>query len=304
MSKTVIAIVGPTGSGKTKLSIDLALEVDGEVISCDSRNIYKFMDIGTAKPTASEMKGVKHHLIDVAEPDQVFTVADYKRLGEKAIDSIFSREKVPIVAGGTGFYSRALLEGLSIPEVAPNHEFREKLNTLAAEFGGRHLHEMLRQKDPVSAEKINQNDLFRIIRALEVMEELNIPFSKAVKKEKPPFDVVWFGLTFSNRENLKKRIEERLVVQIKDGLETEVKELYEKYGKTQSLTNAVTYKQFIKYFESEISYEEAIEECVKHNYQLARKQLMWFRSNPEMIWLEVDENQDLLNSIREKCGLF
>ncbi|MCB9470813.1 MAG: tRNA (adenosine(37)-N6)-dimethylallyltransferase MiaA [Cyanobacteriota/Melainabacteria group bacterium] len=296
---TVIAVVGPTSSGKTALSIELACLLNGEVIACDSRNIYRYMDIGTAKPTKEEMKGIRHHLIDVADPDSVFTVAEYKRQGRKAIDDIFAAGKIPIVCGGTGFYSRALLEGLSIPEVAPNQELREKLNSEAEEKGNEYLHDLLMQKDPEAAAKIKANDRFRIVRALEVMEALAIPFSMASKKEPVPFDVLWIGLTFEDRTKLKERIIERLKIQIEDGLEAEVRSLYDRYGKTRSLQNAVTYKQFISYFEKEISYEEAFEECVKHNYQLARKQLIWFRSNPEMNWLKVDETPDLLEAALE-----
>ncbi len=293
LKNTVIAIVGPTSSGKTSLSIELCRRLNGEVIACDSRNIYRYMDIGTAKPTQEEMKGINHHLLDVADPDQIFTVAEFKNRGLKAIDSIFERERIPVVCGGTGLYSRALLEGLSIPEVEPNPELREELKSQADKNGNEYIHNLLKSKDPEAAEKININDRFRIIRALEVMEALSIPFSSAVKREDVPFKVIWIGLTFDNRELLKERIKERLQIQIDDGLESEVKALYSKYGKTRTLKNAVTYKQFIKYFENEISYDEAIEECERHNYQLARKQLMWFRANPEINWLKVDLVEDL-----------
>ena len=296
---TVIAVVGPTCSGKTSLSIELSCVLNGEVIACDSRNIYRYMDIGTAKPTEEEMKGIPHHLIDVAEPDSVFTAAEYKKQGRIAIDEIFASGKIPIVCGGTGFYARALLEGLSIPEVAPNQELRQRLHIEAEEKGNQYLHNILAQKDPEAAAKIKANDRFRIIRALEVIEALSIPFSMASKKEPVPFAIIWIGLTFEDRSKLKEKIIERLKIQIEDGLEAEVRSLYDRYGKTRSLQNAVTYKQFISYFEKEISYEEALEECIKHNYQLARKQLIWFRSNPEMNWLKVDETPDLLEAALE-----
>lgn len=293
LKNTVLAIVGPTSSGKTSLSINLCRRFNGEVIACDSRNIYRFMDIGTAKPTLEEMQGVTHHLLDVAEPDQVFTVAEYKERGLKAINAIFEKGKVPVVCGGTGFYARALLEGLSIPEVEPNHQLRQELNALADEKGNEFLYEKLQAKDPDATKKINVNDRFRIVRALEVMEALKIPFSKAMKKEEVPFKVIWIGLTFEDREVLKKRIKDRLQVQIEDGLVSEVKSLYEKYGKTRTLKNAVTYKQFIKYFENEITYDEAVDECERHNYQLARKQLIWFRANPDINWIKVDQEENL-----------
>lgn len=302
LENTVIAIVGPTCSGKTKLSIDLSQELNGEVISCDSRNIYRYMNIGTAKPTVEEMNGVKHHLIDVVEPDQVFTVAQYKRMGRESIEKILAQDKIPVVCGGTGFYARALLEGLAIPEVGPNQALRDELETVAKEKGSAYLHNLLKQKDPVSGEKIMENDKRRIIRALEVMDALSIPFSEATKKEEVPFKVIWFGLNFEDRKVLKERIKFRLNEQIEQGLEAEVKALYNKYGKTRSLLNAVTYKQFIGYFENQYSYEEAIEECIKHNYQLARKQLMWFRANPQMNWLFVDLQTNLMDKVIEKIA--
>lgn len=296
LDNTVIAIVGPTCSGKTSLSIKLAKELNGEIIACDSRNIYKQMDIGTAKPTLKEMEGIQHHMLDVADPDEVYSVAQYKREASEAIDSIFENGKVPIVCGGTGLYTRALLEGLQIPEVSPNKEFRDEMNKLADQKGCDSIFQKLSKLDPEAAKKINQNDRFRIIRALEVIEELKIPFSEAVQIKPPPFNTIWIGLTFQDRSVLKARIIERLNIQIEDGLEAEVRRLYEQYGKTRTLTNAVTYKQFINYFENLISYEEAIEECIKHNYQLARKQIMWFRKNESMNWLNVDLESDLLAS--------
>ena len=296
LNNTVIAIVGPTCSGKTSLSIKLAKELNGEIIACDSRNIYKQMDIGTAKPTLEEMEGIEHHMLDVAEPNEVYSVAQYKREAKAAIDSIFEADKVPIVCGGTGLYTRALLEGLQIPEVSPNKEFREELNKLADQNGCESLFQKLNQLDPEAAKKINQNDRFRIIRALEVIEELKIPFSEAIQIKPPPFNTYWIGLTFQDRSVLKERIIERLKIQIEDGLEAEVRKLYDQYGKTRTLTNAVTYKQFINYFENLISYDEAIDECIKHNYQLARKQIMWFRKNQYINWLNVDSESDLLAS--------
>ena len=299
LDNTVVAIVGPTCSGKTSLSIKLAKELNGEIIACDSRNIYKYMDIGTAKPTDEEMEGIKHYMLDVAKPDEIYSVAQYKKDAKKAIDSIFEIDKVPIVCGGTGLYTRALLEGLEIPEVSPNQEFRDSLNKLADQEGCETLYQKLNQLDPEAAKKINQNDRFRIIRALEVIEELKIPFSQAVQIKPPPFKTCWIGLTFNDRSVLKERIIERLKIQIEDGLEAEVRKLYDQYGKTRTLTNAVTYKQFINYFENLITYEEAIEECIKHNYQLARKQIMWFRKNKDINWLNVDSESDLLASALE-----
>jgi tRNA dimethylallyltransferase len=286
---TVIAVVGPTCTGKTALSVGLGLEYDGEVIACDSRTIYRFMDIGTAKPTMDERKGVAHHMLDVVDPDSVYTVAEYQREGSAALNDIFARGKVPIVCGGTGLYARALLEGLSIPEVPPQAQLREKLKAEVEQHGNQALHDKLKQLDPVSAQKIHPNDVFRIIRALEVTMTLGKPFSEATKKKEVPFRVIWIGLTYMDRDLLRVRIEERLAEQVRAGLVEESKFLYEKYGATQPLLNAVTYKEMISFFDGNCTLEDAIADCVVHNYQLSRNQLIWFRANQEINWFCVDD---------------
>jgi len=299
---TVIAVVGPTASGKTSLSINLAQKFHGEVIACDSRTVYKYMDIGTAKPTVEERKGVPHHMLDVAEPDRVYTVAEFQREGTEAINSILSRGKLPIVAGGTGFYSRALLEGLCIPEVPPQEELRESLKNLAESEGNEAVFCKLKELDPVSAERIMPNDLFRIIRALEVTMTMGKPFSEVTKRKEVPFNVIWLGLNFDDRSVLKGRIEDRLAEQVKAGLVEESKFLYEKFGATQPILNAVTYRQMINYFDGVWTMEEAIEDCVRHNYQLARKQIMWFRANRDTIWFVVDKSKDLFSDVLDELN--
>ena len=293
----VIAIVGPTSSGKTALSIALARKLDSEVIACDSRTIYKDMDIGTAKPTMEERDGIKHHLLDVAEPDQVFTAAQFRQLATDVIENLHERGKIPIVCGGTGFYARALLEGLSIPEVAPQEEMRKELQQLAETEGNAAVRKLLEEIDPASLSKIQENDLFRMIRAIEVTRVLSKPFSEAATTKEVPFDVIWIGLGFEDREVLRDRIESRLQQQLDDGLVEESRELLSKYGKTRSLVNAVTYKQMINYLEGTWTYEEAVQDCIRHNYQLARKQLMWFRSNPNMNWFLVDQTRQLKKDV-------
>lgn len=301
---TVLAIVGPTASGKTALSIDLAVHFGGEVVACDSRTVYKYMDIGAAKPTEAERKGIPHHMLDVVEPDRVYTVAEFQKEGSAAIEDILSRGKLPIVAGGTGFYSRALLEGLQIPEVAPQEKLREELKSLAEREGNAALFNKLKELDPVSATKIMPNDLFRIIRALEVSITLAKPFSEATRRVEVPYNVIWIGLNFDDRSILKERISLRMDAQLKAGVVEESRFLHSKYGATQPILNAVTYRQMFNYIDGVWTMEEAIEDCLKHNYQLARKQLMWFRANPDTNWLYVDKSKDLfrdaLNAIDQK----
>ncbi len=293
----VVAVVGPTASGKTALSIDLAERFNGEVIACDSRTVYKYMDIGTAKPTKDEQKGIPHHLLDVADPDHIYTVAEYQRQGSAALSDILDRGKLPIVCGGTGFYSRALLEGLSIPEVAPQDHLRSQLKELAEAEGTQAVFAKLQELDPKSAQKIMPNDLFRIVRALEVTITLGRPFSEVTKKVDVPFRVIWIGLNFEDRGVLKKRIEDRLSEQVNQGLVEESRFLYEKYGPTQPIMNAVTYKEMINYFNGIYSLEAAVDDCAKHNYQLARKQIMWFRANQDTVWFFVDKSKQLFPDV-------
>jgi tRNA dimethylallyltransferase len=214
----LIALVGPTASGKTALSIKLAKHLGGEIVACDSRTVYKYMDIGTAKPTKAEQADVPHHLLDVVSPDQIYTVSQYKDDGLQTLTQITSRRNMPIVCGGTGFYARALLQGLKIPEVGPQQELRDALNARAEQEGVESLREVLRKVDPVSAEKIGRNDKYRLIRAIEVSQVMQKPFSQVAQKEDVPYRIIWLGLTANNRDILKERIRARIAAQLDEGL--------------------------------------------------------------------------------------
>ncbi|MGH9549222.1 MAG: tRNA (adenosine(37)-N6)-dimethylallyltransferase MiaA [Terriglobales bacterium] len=285
----VIAIVGPTCTGKTALSIRLARQLDGEVIGCDSRNIYKYMDIGTAKPTTDEQCGIPHHMFDVTEPDQTYTVAQYKDAATQIAREILGRGRVPIICGGTGLYARALLEGLDIPSVPPQHELRQSLTELADREGNEALHQKLTDVDPVTAARLNANDRFRIIRALEVSLTAGKPFSELTARHDPEFDVTWIGLLFDDRELLKRKIAERMQAQLDAGLMPEIESLLARYGRTRALMKAVNYHEFSDYLEGKHTFDAAVEESVRHNYQLARRQLMWFRTNSAINWFAVDK---------------
>jgi len=285
----VLAVVGPTCSGKTALSIALAQSLGGEIVACDSRTIYKYMDIGTAKPSHEEQAGIAHHMLDVVEPSEIYTVAQYKDAAANCISEILQRGAVPIVCGGTGFYARALLEGLAIPSVPPQHELRAELNALADREGNSVLHDKLRQLDEVTAAKLSQNDRFRVIRALEVSLVAGKPFSDLIAKQPVPYRIIWMGLNVGDRANLKTYIEKRLDVQMQSGLLDEVQNLLHKYGTCHTLMNSVNYREFIDFFEGKFSFDDALVECVRHNYQLARRQLIWFRANKEINWFNVDE---------------
>ena len=280
--------MGPTCSGKTALSLELAGQLNGEIVACDSRTIYRYMDIGTAKPSQGERSLIQHHMIDVVSPDENYTVAQYKVEAAAAIESILVRQKTPIVCGGTGFYARALLEGLDIPPVAPNEELRAELKAAAESQGNQVLQERLRLLDPVSAERIAVNDLFRLVRALEVCLTLGRPFSQLARRVARPYRTIWLGLTAEVRSNLHAAIKLRFKEQMRSGLPAEVTAVVGRFGLTRALANTVNYKEFIPEVSRALLPDEIEELCIRHNCQLARRQLIWFRANPEIRWLAVD----------------
>lgn len=287
-TKPVIAIVGPTASGKTALSLRLSEKLPVEIVACDSRTIYRRMDIGTAKPSKEEQAKVSHHLLDVADVSETYTVARYKEDAERAIAEIHRRDKIPIVCGGTGFYARALLEGLSIPEVPPNLQLRKELNDFADQNGNEKLLERLKESDSVTAGRLNANDRFRVVRALEVTLALGKPFSEAATLKPAPYPTIWIGMGVSNRQYIKDLIETRLDEQIAAGLLEEVSSLLADFGPTRALLNAVPYKEVIAYLDGNCTLDQARQDALKHNYQLARRQIMWFRANENTHWFNVD----------------
>jgi tRNA dimethylallyltransferase len=285
---TVVAIVGPTASGKTALSIACARELGGEIIACDSRTVYREFDIGTAKPTLEERAGIKHYAIDVADPTEDYTVAQFTEQGAQAIEQIRGMGKIPIVAGGTGFYSRALLEGLDIPAVAPQPELRAQLKEFADRLGNEALHRRLAEVDAQSAARLNPNDRFRIVRALEVHAVTGVPMSQAAGRKKPPYRTIWIGLTANDRAVLHQAIGKRLQEQMEAGLLAETERLYKRYGPHQKLMHTVNYKQLVQHLEGELNLETALKQAAQHNVQLARRQLIWFRANQAITWYAVD----------------
>jgi tRNA dimethylallyltransferase len=293
-TEKIISIVGPTASGKTDVAIELAKLVNGEIISADSRLVYKDFNIGTAKPTAEEMSSVPHYMIDVTEPTETYTVGVYKKEAARIIEDIFSRGKVPIIAGGTGFYVKALLEGLDIPEVKPDIEFRTQMRELEKEKGKEFIHEMLKQSDPKMAEKLHPNDTFRIIRALEVQKVLGQPMSEIQSMSKPKYDSLYIGLNSEDREFLYERINKRVDLMYEQGLFEEVENLIKKYGKTLSLLKTLGYKEVCDHFEGvgtekAITIEETLEEIRKNTRRFAKRQLTWFRANKNIQWFYIDK---------------
>ncbi len=286
---TVVAIVGPTGSGKTALSLYLGEKFAGEIVACDSRTVYRCMDIGTAKPTIAERKNLPHHMFDLIDPDQSFTVSAFASQAKTIIEETLSRKHLPIVCGGTGFYARALLEGLSMPDVSPHEDLRQSLNELADREGNPALLAKLQEIDPPTASRLNVNDRFRIIRALEVSIVTGKPFSQLATKVEPPYNTIWIGLTTNDRQVLYDNIDTRFDQQLKDGLIDEVKMLRQRYGDCPTLMKTVNYRQYIDFLQGQITEAEARQLAVRANCNLARKQLIWFRSHRHIEWFARDQ---------------
>lgn len=276
----VIAIVGATASGKTAYSIELAKKVNGEIISADSRLVYKGFDIGTAKPTLEERDGIPHYLIDIVEPEVDYSVGLWAKEAEKCIDEIISRNKVPIIVGGTGLYFRILLENYELPKVEPNYDLRRELETLTFE----ELQTRLASKDPETASRIEKNDKKKIIRALEIVETLNLPMSEARGvKDSSPYEVEWHGRNFP-REELYERINKRVDLMIETGLIEETKNLLEKHGRIPNLIDTIGYREIIEYLDGKLDLKGACDILKQNTRRYAKRQLTWFRKNTLIDW--------------------
>lgn len=278
MKPKVIAIVGPTASGKTKMAIDLAKQIDGEIISADSRLVYKGFDIAAAKPTMEEREGIPHYLIDIVEPEYDYSVGDYYEDAKKAIHDIVLRGKPPIVVGGTGLYFRILLENYDLPRVEANPELRSKLDAETKED----LLEEVKKLDPKSYERLENSNKRRIVRALEVMKILNKPFSEVCKLKEPEFAVEWKMPELKSREWLYDRINKRVDIMAEQGIVEETKDLIKKHGRIKNIVDTIGYKEILTYLDGEATLEEALDKLKQHTRNYAKRQLTWFRKNPEL----------------------
>lgn len=291
IDKKVIAIVGPTASGKTSLAVEIAKLLDTEIISADSRQIFKEFNIAVAKPSQEEMQDVKHNLIGLINPDEEYTVANFADDARKIMQKLYSKNKIPVVVGGTGLYFRILLENFDIPKVPPNKELREKLHDIAQKQGNEAVHKILYELDEKLAKDMHPNNIVKIIRAIEVSKMLGIPMSEAQKiKKEPEFDVLWIGLGHLNgdeRQFLYDRTDARVDTMLKNGLESEARHLFEKYGKISSLMHTIGYQEFEEYFENKISYVTTIEKIKQNTRRYAKRQLTWFRKNEQIHWLDI-----------------
>ncbi|MFQ6001393.1 MAG: tRNA (adenosine(37)-N6)-dimethylallyltransferase MiaA [Anaerolineae bacterium] len=305
VSKCLIVIVGPTAVGKTQLALRLCEEFRGEVVSADSRQIYRGMDIGTAKPTAEERRRVPHHLIDLIEPDEGFTLVQYQEKAYEAIDEILSRGRLPFLVGGTGLYVKALVEGFSVPRVKPDMARRRALLKEARERGAEALHARLKEVDPTAAARIDPRNVRRVIRALEVYEATGQPISQLQRKEPPPYSILKIGLTME-RKALYRRIDERVDRMMEMGLLEEVKRLVERgYGYHLPAMSGLGYKQLGLYLRGEVDLAEAVRMIKSETRRFVRQQYKWFRLDDETInWIEVDgdpylEARSLLSTFLE-----
>ncbi len=294
MSKKIIVILGSTASGKSELAAKLAKKFGGEVISADSRQIYKGMNIGTGKITKRGAQSISHHLLDVTSPKRIFTVVQYRKLAIIAIEKVFKKGKVPIICGGTGFYIQAVIDGITIPEVKPDPLLRSNLNKLKTE----ELFKRLKKLDPKRVKTIDKNNKRRLIRALEIVIKTKKPIP-SLKKSPIPYPVLMIGV----RRKTKNRIAKRTNEMFKRGLEKEVRTLVGKYGWTQAL-QTIGYKEWREYFEGKISEKEVKNLIILHTRQYAKRQMTWWRADKRIYWIKNQKEAERLTKdfLRNRKG--
>lgn len=288
--KKIISVVGPTASGKTALSVGLAEKLGAQVVSVDSMQIYRKMDVGTAKVTREEMRGIKHHMIDCLEPNENCNVQKFVTMARRAVDEVLASGKPCVLAGGTGLYVDHLLSDTKFVDIPTDFELRQRLN----EMPNDKLFEMLESKDPVSFKKLHVNDKKRIVRALEVVmltgKSIAV-WDSLSHLDSQPLDAIMIGLNFSDRERLYARIDDRVDSMVQNGLIEEVQELMQIEGFAGSTASAgIGYKEIISHLNGHISLDEAISQIKQNTRHYAKRQLTWFRRNPEICWIEITEN--------------
>jgi tRNA dimethylallyltransferase len=291
----VVAVVGPTASGKSNLGVEIALRKNGEIVSADSMQIYKEMNIGTAKPTEEEMKGVPHHLIDFVEINQTFSVADYVSLASKCISEIYEKNKLPLIVGGTGLYVNSLLNNIQFYENDKDDKLREELTEKAEKEGSQVLVSELKSFDPESANRIHPNNISRLIRAIEIYRTTGVTMTEQIRKskEKPaPYKVCYIGLDYKNRQNLYSKINKRVDTMIKNGLIDEAREILNKSNSKTAL-QAIGYKELIPYFNQKCTLDEAVDNIKRESRRYAKRQLTWFRRNENINWIYLDDYKNI-----------
>ena len=310
MKPPVIVLAGPTAVGKTSLSLRLAKALDAEIISADSMQVYRGMNIGTAKIPAEERAGIPHHLIDVADPSEDFSIARYVRLGREVIRDLDTRGKVPLVVGGTGFYIQALLKDLDFSEEKKEGTLREEYRLLAETEGTKALHDRLAAVDPVSAEAIHPNNIKRVIRALEYFEESGQPISalnEAQTGQESPYRILYLVLNLP-RQELYCRIDRRVDQMMEEGLLEETKQLLQAGipAKATAL-QSIGYKELTEYLRGTCSLDEAVNQIKLHSRHYAKRQITWFKREPDAVWIEKSDyaaEEELLMALLERCRSF
>lgn len=290
--RPLIILTGPTAVGKTKASIGLAKAVGGEIISADSMQVYRKMDIGSAKITREEMDGVPHYLVDVLDPSEEFNVALFQKMAKEAMEQIYANGHIPIVVGGTGFYIQALLYDIDFTEGKEDDSVRSELEVFAAKHGAEKLHEMLREIDPKSAEMIHANNVKRVIRAIEYYRQTGRPISEhneVERQKESPYHFAYFVL-MDDRQNLYDRIEKRIDLMLADGLLDEVKRLQEEgYTKDMVSMQGLGYKEILDYLNGDLTLEEAVYILKRDTRHFAKRQITWFRRERNVVWIHKNE---------------
>lgn len=288
MKPKVIVICGPTASGKTSLSIEVAKKIDGEIISCDSMQIYKDMNIGTAKPTVEEMQGIPHYMLDFVLPSERYSVADFKEAATDRIEDILKREKVPIIVGGTGLYVDALTKNITYSEIEIDLEYRKQLEELIKENGLESLYEEAKKIDEKAMQTISKNDKKRIMRVLEIYHQTGKTKTQLESESRlspPPYEYIVFAINME-REKLYERINKRVDIMIDQGLIEEVEALTKKYEEFPTAMQGLGYKEVVSYLKKEITKEEMIEKLKMETRRYAKRQLTWFRKDENIKWID------------------
>lgn len=305
-NRPLIILTGPTAVGKTALSIGLAKAVDGEIISADSMQVYRKMNIGTAKIQQSEMQGVRHHLIDILDPGEDFNVVLFKKYALEAMKDIYSRGKIPVVVGGTGFYIQALLYDINFEDNDNDMSYRAELQTLATEHGNSYIHDMLAGVDPESAEKIHENNVKRVIRALEFYKKTGTKISEhneAESQKESPYNFEYFVLN-DDRQKLYDRIDRRIDIMLEDGLLDEVKSLVDEgYSRDLVSMQGLGYKEMIDYIQERYTLDEAVYTLKRDTRHFAKRQVTWFKREKQVTWVnknEFDSEADILSFMIER----
>ncbi len=288
MKGCLVAVVGPTAAGKTAVALHLAQALDGEIVSADSRQVYRLMTIGTAKPSPEELSRVPHHLIDILDPDGGLTLAEFQKMAYNAINAVLARNRLPFLVGGTGQYVWAVLEGWQIPRVPPDRALRKELEAFAEEHGSEALHGCLAAKDPRAARAIDHRNIRRVIRALEVCLKAGQPITELQRRVPPPYDLHIFGLDHP-REELYRRIDARVDAMMESGLLQEVERLAAAgYGWDLPSMTGLGYAQLGKYLRGEVTLEEAVSEIKTQTHRFVRQQYTWFRpDDPRIHWFDL-----------------